>query len=69
MRLVTVAGLASIKLPNSISSIGDSAFLGCSNLASITISDSVTSIAGKYLKNVVVSQVLFILEPLNNGML
>ncbi len=36
--------LTSIKLPNSVTSIGNSAFDGCTNLTSITIPNSVTSI-------------------------
>src|SRR5665647_87381 len=38
------SGLTTIKLPNSITSIGDYAFGGCSGLTSITLPNSVTSI-------------------------
>ena len=38
------ANLTSITLPNSITSIGDRAFFGCSLLTSITLSDNLTSI-------------------------
>lgn len=36
----------SIELPNSVTSIGDSAFSGCESLISVELSDSVTSIGG-----------------------
>ncbi len=36
--------LATITIPNSVTSIGDCAFRGCSSLTSVTIPDSVTSI-------------------------
>ena len=38
------SGLTSITIPDSVTSIGGSAFSGCSGLTSITIPDSVTSI-------------------------
>lgn len=38
--------LESIRLPNSLNSIGNSAFYGCKGLTSITIPDGVTSIGG-----------------------
>jgi len=38
--------LTSIKLPNTVTSIGNSALLGCTNLSSVTIPNSVTSIEG-----------------------
>ena len=38
--------LTSVTMPNSVTSIGGSAFSDCSSLASITIPDSVTSIGG-----------------------
>jgi hypothetical protein len=40
------SGLASIAIPDSVTSIGGSAFLGCTSLTSITIPDSVTRIGG-----------------------
>ena len=38
------SGLASVTIPNSVTSIGDTAFSGCSGLASVNIPGSVTSI-------------------------
>ena len=40
------SGLTSVKIPNSVTSIGYCAFSGCSGLTSITIPESVTSIDG-----------------------
>ena len=42
--MVVGSGLTSIEIPESVTSIGESAFRGCSGLTSITIPDSVTSI-------------------------
>ncbi len=39
-----IAGCKNTTIPNSVTSIGDEAFLGCTGLTSITISNSVTSI-------------------------
>ena len=36
-------GLTSVTIPNSVTSIGDSAFYGCKSLISISIPDSVKS--------------------------
>ena len=38
--------MTSITIPDSVTSISDSAFDGCSGLTSVTIPDSVTSIEG-----------------------
>ena len=41
-----IAGCQNTIIPNSVTSIGDGAFYGCSSLTSITIPNSVTSIGG-----------------------
>ena len=41
------AGLTSITIPDSVTSIGASAFEGCTGLTSVTIPDSVTSIGNR----------------------
>ena len=41
------SSLASIAIPNSVTSIGPAAFMNCSSLTSVTIPDSVTSIEGQ----------------------
>ena len=40
------SGLTSVTIPNSVTTIGGSAFLGCSGLTSVTIPNSVTTIEG-----------------------
>ena len=45
------SSLTSIDIPNSVTSIGESAFSGCSSLTSVTIPNSVTSIGSKVFKN------------------
>ena len=42
--LYNCSGLTSVTIPDSVTSIGSSAFSGCSSLTSVTIPDSVTSI-------------------------
>ena len=42
--LIRACGIGSIVIPNSVTSIGNSAFSACTNLSSVTIPNSVTSI-------------------------
>jgi hypothetical protein len=45
------SGLASIAIPDSVTSIGGSAFLGCTSLTSITTPDGVTSIGNNAFRS------------------
>jgi hypothetical protein len=46
-----IAGCKNTIIPNSVTSIGEDAFYGCSGLTSITIPNSVTSIGNEAFKN------------------
>ena len=48
---INCQGLASVTLPNSITSIPSSVFYGCTSLASVTIPDSVTSLGGSCFRD------------------
>ena len=51
-RVVTYRGVATrIEIPQGVTSIGDSAFLGCSRLVNIVIPNSVTSIGNNAFEN------------------
>ena len=56
------SSLQSVTIPDSVTSIGDSAFMGCSSLQSYTIPDSVTSIGGSafeycpFLQSIIISR-------------
>ena len=45
------SGITSVTIPNTVTSIGISAFDGCKYLASVTIPNSVTSIGGAAFRN------------------
>ncbi|MBP3211728.1 MAG: leucine-rich repeat domain-containing protein [Prevotella sp.] len=45
------SGLTSVTIPNSVTSIGNAAFLNCSGLTSVTIPNSVTSIGESAFRN------------------
>ena len=45
------ATMTSVTIPDSVTSIGDYAFYGCTSLTSVTIPDSVTSIGGGAFEN------------------
>ena len=47
----STSNIVSITIPNSVTSIGNYAFYGCSSLTSITIPNSVTSIRGSAFSN------------------
>ena len=47
VRYYDTTGATNVVIPDSVTSIGDSAFEDCNNLKSITIPDSVTSIGDR----------------------
>ena len=49
----TYSGLTTLKLPNSVTSIGKAAFQGCSRLATVTLSSKMESISNSAFRNCV----------------
>ncbi|WP_242403069.1 leucine-rich repeat protein, partial [Prevotella scopos] len=45
------SSLTSVTIPNSVTTIGDNAFIGCSSLTSVTIPNSVTRIGSEAFRN------------------
>lgn len=55
----TTTGLTSVKLPKSIEFIGQAAFMGCVDLASINIPENVTTINNVAFYNTAISEIVF----------